>query len=94
MTTMAAQNEALKFDVNASLALLREDMAKRDTEAARREVRSADRRAGRVLPLQAPAPARNPEAVGRHEVPLQRRRCRQGHAELEGKGERLKTSQV
>ena len=39
MKTMATRSEALKSDVNASLALLREDMAKRDTEAARREAR-------------------------------------------------------
>ena len=37
MKTMHARNEALKSDVNASLALLREDMAKRDTEAVRRD---------------------------------------------------------
>ena len=32
MNTMAAQNEALKSDVNASFALLREDLAKRDAD--------------------------------------------------------------
>ena len=35
MNTVTAQNEALKSDVNASLALLREDMAKRDRDNIR-----------------------------------------------------------
>ena len=36
MKAVATSNEALKSEVNASLALLREDMAKHDADAAKR----------------------------------------------------------